>query len=60
MIALCVLLVGVVTTPVVPLSRTKEAVAARTLAWSGVAACIDPLKKDGDCSGCFSPFQGQL
>lgn len=51
MIALCVLLVGMVTTPAVPLSGTKEAVAARTLARSGGAAHTDPMKKDGDCSG---------
>lgn len=40
-----------VTTPAVPLSGTKEAVAARTLARSGGAARTDPMKKDGDCSG---------
>lgn len=61
MIALCVLLVvGMVTTPVMPLSGMKEAVAPRTLAWSGVAASIAPLKKDGDCLECFSPFQGKI
>lgn len=43
-----------------PLNVVKEAVAAKTLARSGGAACTDPTKKDGDSSGCFSPFQGKI
>lgn len=51
---------GYGTTPAMPLNVVKEAVAAKTLAPSGGAACTDPTKKDGDSSGCFSPFQGKI